>query len=177
MRKVYLLFYYLILTKLPSNNFPLSNFSYRVKNFWLRKLLGMKIHKSSIIKSNVYFGSGKTLSVGANSTLGDNSTFDQNIIIKDDVVMGPEVMFITNDHDHSDPEILIRLSGSVECRPIIVENNVWIGARCIILPGVTIGEGAIIAAGSIVTKNINSYSIVGGSPAKIIKNRRNDLAK
>jgi acetyltransferase-like isoleucine patch superfamily enzyme len=57
-------------------------------------------------------------------------------------------------------------------RPIIIEDDVWIGACAIILKGVTIGEGAIVAAGSVVTKNVEPYSLVGGNPAKLIKYRQ-----
>jgi len=58
--------------------------------------------------------------------------------------------------------------------PIIVEDDVWIGARSLILSGVTIGKGAIVAAGSVITKNVPPYSIVGGNPAKIIRFRFED---
>ncbi|MBN2965577.1 CatB-related O-acetyltransferase, partial [Sulfurospirillum sp. T05] len=56
---------------------------------------------------------------------------------------------------------------------IIIEDDVWIGSNCVILSGVTIGRGSVIGAGSVVTKNIPKYSIVGGNPAKVIKNRFN----
>lgn len=59
----------------------------------------------------------------------------------------------------------------VEYKPIIIKNDVWIGARAVILDGVTIGDGAIIAAGSVVTKNVEPYTIVGGIPAKLIRRR------
>lgn len=62
-------------------------------------------------------------------------------------------------------------------KPIIIENNVWIGANCIILKGVTIGQGAIIAAGSVVTKDVPKYSIVGGNPARLIKTFKEEREK
>ena len=56
-------------------------------------------------------------------------------------------------------------------KKVTIENDVWIGANCLILPGVTIGEGAVVAGGSVVTKDVPAYAIVGGTPAKIIRMR------
>ena len=62
--------------------------------------------------------------------------------------------------------------GFTEVDPIVIEDDVWIGARVIILKGVTIGKGSIIGAGSVVTKDVEPYSIVGGNPAKLIRKRK-----
>ena len=62
--------------------------------------------------------------------------------------------------------------GNSETKPVIIENDVWIGANVIILPGVTIHEGSIIAAGAVVTKDVECYTIVAGNPAKVIKKRK-----
>nr|WP_236017568.1 DapH/DapD/GlmU-related protein [Roseivirga sp. E12] len=59
-----------------------------------------------------------------------------------------------------------------EGKPIVIKNDVWIGANCIILAGVTIGQGAIVASGSVVTKDVRAYTVVGGVPAKLIRNRK-----
>lgn len=79
-------------------------------------------------------------------------------------------MVITQNHNFSDRDKLIRLQGGVS-KPVIIENNVWIGARVTILCGVTIREGSIIAAGSVVVKSTPPFTISGGVPAKIIKER------
>ena len=65
--------------------------------------------------------------------------------------------------------------GYTEMKPVYIDDDVWIGRRVLIMPGVHIGTGAIIAAGSVVTKNVEPYSIVGGNPAKHIKYRRENL--
>ncbi|WP_442859821.1 DapH/DapD/GlmU-related protein [Anaerobutyricum hallii] len=62
--------------------------------------------------------------------------------------------------------------GYTENKPVYIEDNVWIGRRVLIMPGVCIGTGSIVAAGAVVTKNVEPYSIVGGNPAKIIKYRK-----
>ena len=65
----------------------------------------------------------------------------------------------------------MRGQGSTEPQKVTIESDVWIGARVIILPGVTIGKGAILAAGAVVTKDVPDYAVVGGVPAKVLKYR------
>ena len=85
--------------------------------------------------------------------------------------MGPEVIILTENHRFERTDIPMRLQGRQELRPVAIHDDVWIGTRVIILPGVTVGRGAIIGAGAIVTKDIPEYAIVGGNPAKLIKYR------
>ena len=85
-------------------------------------------------------------------------------------MIAAECIFLTENHKFNDKHELIRLQGSVG-EAVTIEDNVWIGMRCIILPGVRIGAGAIIAAGSIVTKDVDSYCVFGGNPARLIKER------
>ena len=66
----------------------------------------------------------------------------------------------------------MRVQGASDSRPITIDNDVWIGLRAMIMPGVTIGDHAIVAAGSVVTKDVPEWAIVGGNPAKIIKSRK-----
>lgn len=84
--------------------------------------------------------------------------------------MGPECMIFTANHGIKKDELII----SQECciKDVVIEDDVWIGARSIILPGVKVQKGAVIAAGSIVTKSVDSCAVVGGNPAKIIKNKK-----
>lgn len=74
-----------------------------------------------------------------------------------------------NGHDLSFDNVKNRINTIGNASPVNIENNVWIGANCIIMPGVTIGEGSIIAAGSVVTKSVPTMCIAGGNPAKVIK--------
>ncbi|MEA3423389.1 MAG: DapH/DapD/GlmU-related protein, partial [Bacillota bacterium] len=76
-----------------------------------------------------------------------------------------------SNHNFSEKDIPMIMQGDSEPAPVVIEDDVWIGARTVILPGVVIHEGSIIAAGSIVTKDVQAYSIVGGNPAKLIKMR------
>ena len=84
------------------------------------------------------------------------------ITIEDDVMIGPNVSLLTVNHDFDN---LWSLSG----KPIILKKNAWIAAKATILPGVTVGEGAVVAAAAVVTKDVEPYTIVGGNPAKLIK--------
>ncbi len=86
------------------------------------------------------------------------------IVLKDRVFIGPQC-HIWDSNIHNTYFRSVRATP----KPVVLENDTWIGSRTIILPGVTIGEGAIVAAGSIVTKNVSPYTIVAGNPAKIIK--------
>jgi len=84
------------------------------------------------------------------------------ITIDDGVMIGPNVRIVTDNHDFANRMVL-------RCKPVHICRNVWIGVGVIILPGVTIGENAVIAAGAVVTKDVVPNTIVGGNPAKLIK--------
>ena len=86
-------------------------------------------------------------------------------------MMGPQCYIYTQNHEYSSIDKPMRLQGPQEIRPVSIGNDVWIGSRVTILPGVNIGDGAIIAAGAVVTKDVPSYAIVGGVPAKLLRMR------
>lgn len=110
------------------------------------------------------------ISIGNNSSIGDNSFISGQIKIGNDVMIAPQVMLIASNHNHDRKDIPMNKQGS-NSKGITIEDDVWIGARAIILDGIHIGKGSIIGAGSIVTKNVDEYSIVGGNPAKLIRRR------
>jgi len=95
-----------------------------------------------------------------------------DIEIGDNVIFGPRVNIFSENHNYEDLDIPIKNQGVTKGKTTI-GSDVWIGANVSIMSGVDIGNGCVIAAGSVVTKNILPYSIVGGVPAKIIKNRKN----
>lgn len=111
------------------------------------------------------------LEIGDNSTIGFNSDIYGPVKIGKNVMLGPEVAIYTHNHAHDDIDIPMIYQGYTQNQPVIIEDNVWIGRRVLIMPGVHIGTGAIVAAGAVVTKDVNSYSIVGGNPARHIKFR------
>lgn len=93
------------------------------------------------------------------------------MVIGNNVMMGPEVMAFTKNHRTEEVSIPMVDQGDIEEQPIVIDDDVWIGARSIILPGVHVGCSSIIAAGSVVTKDVEPFSVVGGVPAKQIKKR------
>lgn len=113
---------------------------------------------------NIY----KRLRIGRNCYFNVDSTFDLSapITIGNEVAIGHEAILMTNTHQLGPAE---RRAGPLEAKPIYIDNGAWLGARCIILPGVTVGKGAIVAAGAVVTKDVAPNTIVGGVPAKVIK--------
>ena len=92
------------------------------------------------------------------------------INIGDRVLVGYRTQILSTNHVIPDDTGRIFSAGH-DKKPVVIENDVWIGANCIIVAGVTIGEGAVLAAGSIVTKDVLAFSVYGGVPAKLIKNR------
>lgn len=123
---------------------------------------------------------GVLRNVGSSLKIGNNVGINHycfigvrgDIEIGNDVIFGPRVNIFSENHNYDRTDIAIKHQGVTKDKTII-GNDVWIGANVSIMSGVTIGNGCIIAAGAVVTKDIPSYSIVGGVPAKIIKNRIN----
>lgn len=124
-------------------------------------------------------GMWENMSIGSDVHIGRNNLFmclKAPIVIGDHVMFGPNVTMITGDHR---TDIVGRYMTSIKNnekleendQPILIEGDNWIGANVTILKGVKIGEGAIIASGSVVTRDVEAYSIVGGVPARHIKYR------
>lgn len=137
----------------------------------LKYIFRMKISLKAVLYSGFKISKANKIEVGPNSVIGHNVTLDgrAGIHIGRNVNISSEVMIWTKQHDHSDPKFKI-VGGKV-----IIEDYVWISARAIILPDIKIGQGAIIAAGSVVTKNVLPNSIVAGVPARKIGKREGSL--
>ena len=113
------------------------------------------------------------------TALGNNVNFNgmriqgtANVIIGDNFHSGIECMIITDSHNYEGEAI--PYDETVISKDVVIEDNVWLGNRVIVLPGVTIGEGAIVQAGSVVAKDIPKYGIAGGHPAVVFKSRDKD---
>lgn len=124
------------------------------------------------IEKGADFGSGEGIIIGDDSGLGINCKVRGPLTIGNCVMMGPDVIILTSTHNTQSVDIPMCKQQDVAKIPVIVGNDVWIGARVIIMPGVTIGTGCIIGAGAVVTKDVPDYAVVGGVPAKIIKYRK-----
>jgi acetyltransferase-like isoleucine patch superfamily enzyme len=155
----------MLLTLLPSD--PLSN---------IVKTQFMKWH-GAVLGKSIKFGRGLWIDHFDKITIGNNVFFNYGcqlnsaggIQIDDNVLIGPGVTILSANHDIKRDQLM--RFGRAILKQVHVEKNVWLGARCILTPGVIIGEGSVVAAGAVVTKNVPAYKVVGGVPAKIIKDR------
>lgn len=125
------------------------------------------------VEHGAYFGSGRFVEIGDNSGIGVDCHVPANIRIGKDVMMGPEVLIIgwNQNHRFDDVAIPMRLQGREDGLPVVIEDDVWLGARVIVLPGIRIGRGAVIGAGAVVAKDVPPFALCVGNPARIIKFR------
>jgi len=174
------------------NSFKLFFYFERVRGYFhymFYKVLYGKISLPFILYPNVFIRNKNKISMGRNITffygalisplsleIGNNSVIGVNcflagkVSIGENVMIGPNVSIPGSSHNFSKTDIpMIHQSDIV--KGTCIEDDVWIGANSVILDGVTIGKGSIVAAGSVVTKNVLEYSIVAGVPAKLIRKR------
>lgn len=132
----------------------------------LSELIGKPIDNSTTVFVPFHTNFGRHISIGKNVFINHACTFLDlgGIIIDDDVQIGPKVNIITENHP-VDPTQRKHL----DLKRVHIKRNVWIGAAATILPGVTVGENSIIAAGAVVNRDVPANSIVGGIPARLLK--------
>lgn len=132
----------------------------------MTRILGKPMPESTTLLPPLYIDYGKPVTIGERCFIQQCCTFfgRGGITIGNDVFIGPKVNLITINHDPN-PD-----NRSATCgRPVVIEDKVWIGINATILPGVRIGYGAIVGAGSVVTRDVPPMTIVAGNPARIIK--------
>jgi len=129
----------------------------------LSEIIGTPLDKSTTVFAPFYTNFGRFTQIGKNVFINHACSFLDmgGITIEDEVLIGPKVNLITENHplDPADRRALIT-------KPIVIKRKAWIGASATILPGVTIGENSVVAAGAVVTKDVPDNTIVGGVPAK-----------
>lgn len=124
------------------------------------------------VEAGAFFHSGAQISIGHNSGIGCRARIMGRVTIGDHVMMGEDVLILTRNHRFDDISIPMGVQGFAEEKPVHIGNDVWIGSRVVILAGVTVGDGAILAASAVVTKDVAPYAIVGGNPARVIRFRK-----
>jgi maltose O-acetyltransferase len=127
------------------------------------------------IESAAYFGSGRDISIGDNSGIGVNAFISGTVSIGRNVMMGNDVMIIGTSHEISRTDIPMTEQGFQANQRINIGDDVWIGSRVIILPGVSIGSGVIIGAGAVVINDIPDWAVAVGNPAKVVRDRRQQI--
>ncbi len=132
----------------------------------LSEIIGVKIDNSTTIFAPFYTNFGRFIQLGNNVFINHACSFLDlgGITIEDDVLIGPRVNITSENH----PVEVARRKTLVP-DAVLIKRNAWIGAGATILPGVTVGENAVVAAGAVVSKDVPANTVVGGVPAKIIK--------
>jgi acetyltransferase-like isoleucine patch superfamily enzyme len=130
-------------------------------------LIGHKVDESFSLIPPFYTTGGESIRVGRNVFINQNCTMYDlgGIDIADDVMIGPNVSIITSGH----PIEPSQRRAFVIAKPIVIERNVWIAAGATIIGGVTVGENSVVAAGSVVTRDVPPGTLVGGNPARVIR--------
>lgn len=131
------------------------------------QLIGKKVDESFLLIPPFYTAGGNEIRVGHNVFVNQNCTFYDlgGLDIADDVLIGPNVNIITAGHPLEPAQRRAVTIG----KPIVIERNVWIAAGATVIGGVTVGENSVVAAGSVVTRNVPPNSLVGGNPARVIR--------
>ena len=144
--------------------------SHRVRGYFYRRA-GLVLHPTSSIHWRAEFYAPERIRIGAYCTIGDSAFLDgrSGLTIGDSVNFGSHVTIYTRQHD-VDAADFAEIGA-----PVVVGDRAWVSSHSIVLPGVTIGEGAVVAAGSVVTKDVAPYTLVGGNPARYIRDRSRDL--
>ena len=169
--------------------------SHTIRLFFYRHIFRMRIGKDSSIHWRARFNQPSGISIGHNTVIGNDAFLDGRIkrdwkgkkptpwayfheffsptehpvVIGNNVSVAGEVRIFTMQHDIDDPHF------AETGAPVVIEDYAVIGTRVMILPGVTIGKGAVVASGAVVTKDVAPYTLVGGVPAVYIRNRSKDL--
>lgn len=153
-----------------ANHFFMNFPSYTLRHWFLRKYCGIRIGSGTSIHGGCFI-TGSNIEIGNNTVINRYTYLDGrgSLKIGNNVNISHQTLIHTLTHDPQDSNF------NCLSMPVVIEDHTWIGARAIILPGVTIAEGAVVGAGSVVTKNIPPYKIAVGNPAKVIKERNKNL--
>lgn len=133
----------------------------------------IKIGDNVVIRRNVFIGGNGLLEIGSNTCINEEviMAVTKKVVIGQDCMIAPRAYILDVDHCYSDPIIPIRSQG-YSSLPVYIGNDVWIGANAVITKGTSLGSHSIVGANSVVTKDVTPFAIVGGVPARFIKDRR-----
>ena len=166
-----LAFYYGLLAKLPSARFTKVFSNWRV--WYFQRVL--KIMETggnpAMIGDNVYIANATKIHFGTGCRINENTYFEK-VTIGNDVLIAPNVSILSRMHEFTATDIPMSMQGYKDEKEVFIGHDVWLGRNVVFMPGITIGNGAIIGAGSVVTNNVDRFAIVGGVPAKLIKYRK-----
>jgi len=169
-QRVVLLLYYCLARHLPISYRPGGRIGRRLRGFCAKRLFA-QCGKNVNVEHGAWFRNGNKISIGDNSGIGIDAWIPGTVAIGRNVMMGPQVMIISRNHRVDRVDVPMREQGHAPDEPVTIDDDVWIGARSILLPGVHVGRGSIIGAGAVVTRDVPPYTVVAGVPAKVIRHR------
>ncbi len=167
-RLIAIVFYYGVASRLPNYSFPGG----RIFN-WLRvvSLKGFsKVGTNCRIMKGVYLGNGLDVIIGDYCRINENVRLD-NVRIGDHCMIARDSVILGKAHETSRSDVPMEQQGNQEMEQAIIEDDVWLGLRVVVMPGIIIGKGSIVGACALVTKDIEPLSVVGGVPAGLIRHR------
>ena len=164
-----LILYNLIAKHLPSSTFVINIGQKAFRAFCARLILD-RCGKKVNVEKNATFSS--RIQLGDRSGIGSGSLITGKCTIGNDVMMGPNCIIYTINHKIDDVTVAMNTQGNAEEKPVVIGDDVWIGGRVIILPGVKIGSHSVIGAGAVVTKDVPEWAIAAGNPATVKKYRK-----
>jgi maltose O-acetyltransferase len=131
----------------------------------------MQLSAGSSIHWRAEFYAPEGITIGAGTTIGDTAFLDgrSGLSIGDNVNLGSHVSIYTRQHDVDSPDF------AEIGAPVVIEDYAWVASHAILLPGVTIGEGAVVAAAAVVSRDVAPYAVVAGNPARQVREREHGL--
>ena len=169
MKKVKLILYYLFVSRLPNSWWPGGALYNGLRTACLRGVI--KLGSDSKIQRLVYVGNGNQIEIGHHCLINESVRLDY-VSIGNHVMIARESIVLGKMHESADANTPMTSQGVKDVAKTYIEDDVWIGLRVIIMPGIRVRTGGIIAAGAVVTKDTEPYGVYGGVPAKLIKKRK-----
>jgi len=170
-RMIRLTAYYFFARHLPASNHWFGKWARPVRR-WICRGIFERAGENINIEKGAFFGDGTKIKIGDNSGIGLNCYVVAPVAMGKNVMMGPDVIILTKNHRHDRVDVPMREQGRHPPKAVTIGDDVWIGTRAIILPGISVGTGAIIGAGAVVTKDVPEYAIAAGNPAQVIRFRK-----
>ncbi len=153
-----------------ANHFIAGCPSFRIRHWYYTKIMKYSLGTDSSIHMGT-FVTGNHIEIGDNVVINRRVYLDGRIgiTLKNNISISPEVYILSMEHDPNNPHFATRGG------PVVIDDHVWIGARAVILPGVHIGEGAVVGTCAVVTHDVEPYQIVAGVPARLIGMRAKNI--
>lgn len=174
MRYFCLIFYYFFATHLPGSYMPYGGRLANALRVWCCRHIFKKCGNITTVDREAYFGNGRDIEMGDFSGIGAHCSLPNDLIMGTHIMMAPRVTIMSENHCTSRTDIPMCEQGYQPRRPVRIEDDCWLCTGAIITPGVTIRRGTIVAAGAVVSKSFPEYSVLGGNPARVIKNRKDN---